>query len=69
MAETIDVKLDYPVEHKGKTIEVLTFRRRKARDLLGFEPERMATATIALTAAAVAAAVLFAGGWRARGAR
>ena len=37
MAETIDVKLDYPVEHKGKTIEVLTFRRRKARDLLAMD--------------------------------
>ena len=32
--------------------------------MIGFDPDGMATATIAWTAAAVAAAVLFAGGWR-----
>ena len=37
MADTVDFRLDYPVEFKGERIEVLTFRRRKARDLVAMD--------------------------------
>lgn len=37
MADTVDFRLDYPVEFKGEKIEVLTFRRRKARDLVAMD--------------------------------
>lgn len=37
MADTVEVKLDYPVTFKDKVIDTLTFRRRKARDLVAMD--------------------------------
>lgn len=37
MADTVEVKLDYPVTFKDQTIDTLTFRRRKARDLVAMD--------------------------------
>ena len=37
MTDTVEVKLDYPVTFKDKTIDTLTFRRRKARDLVAMD--------------------------------
>lgn len=37
MTDTVEVKLDYPVTFKDKTIDTLVFRRRKARDLVAMD--------------------------------
>lgn len=34
---TVEIKLDYPVTWKDKTIDTLVFRRRKARDLVAMD--------------------------------
>ncbi|KQI68691.1 hypothetical protein AN189_07220 [Loktanella sp. 3ANDIMAR09] len=35
--KTLTIPLADPVEHKGKTYDALTFRRRKAKDLVAME--------------------------------
>ncbi|SNY94050.1 Phage tail assembly chaperone protein, E, or 41 or 14 [Cohaesibacter sp. ES.047] len=50
--KTVTVELDYPIEHEGKTISSLTFRRMKAKDsLVAEDTESQARAGIALFAA------------------
>lgn len=37
MTDIVEFRLDWPVEFKGEKIEALTFRRRKAKDLVAMD--------------------------------